>query len=254
MNNGLFCLNEKPTDINTSYQAAIAENPANRHDSHSGRQKRAVARHTKFWAPGRTLRIAFLNGNQAFKDAVKKAADNWLPHVNLKFDFVEGTEGDIRIRSEPGVYWSYIGTNALLETEGPTMLLSPDLRMPGFFAANVMHEFGHALGAEHEHLHPEMNIPWNKQAVYELHGTSEDDDEDSYIRREVDQRYFNLLDASEVNYSPYDPQSIMHYAIHQEWTHGDFKIHLNLVLSEKDKAFMSKAYPYPTAENEQASH
>ena len=37
--------------------------------------------------------------------------------------------------------------------------------------------------------------------------------------------------------------SIMHYPVRQEWTHGDFKIDLNLVISEKDKAFMAKAYP-----------
>ena len=35
--------------------------------------------------------------------------------------------------------------------------------------------------------------------------------------------------------------SIMHYPVRQEWTHGDFKIDLNLVISEKDKAFMAKA-------------
>ena len=244
------CLIKQPTDINASYEAAINENPANCPTSASGRTKRAVARHTKFWAPGRTLRIAFLDGDQTFKDAVKAAASNWLPHINLQFDFVEGVEGDIRIKTDPGTYWSYIGTDALLKTDEPTMGLSPDMRMPGFFAANVMHEFGHLLGAEHEHLHPEVNIPWNKPAVYESHGVAEDADEDDYMRKIVDERYFNLLETSEVNYSPYDPLSIMHYTIRQNWTHGDFQIHLNFVLGEKDKAFMTKAYPFPEESRE----
>lgn len=143
-------------DTQASYETAIKENPENRKTS-SGRMKRAAIKHTNFWAPGRTLRIEFLNGDQSFKDAVKAAASNWLPYVNLKFDFVEGEVGDIRIKSEPGVYWSYIGTNALIETDQnlPTMRLSPDHHLSlEFFIANAMHEFGHVLGAEHEHLHP----------------------------------------------------------------------------------------------------
>ncbi|WJK12469.1 hypothetical protein [Pseudomonas fluorescens] len=215
----------------------------------SSRKKRAAGKPAHFWTPGQTLRIAFLSGDQAFKDAVKAAASNWLPHINLKFDFVEGESGDIRIQCDPGVYWSVIGNNALLfEEPEPTMRLSPDLRFPAFFAANVMHEFGHALGAEHEHLHPESNIPWNKPAVYDAHDVDEDADEDSYARQSVDERYFNLLDASDFDYSPYDPKSIMHYAVRQSWTHGDFKIDLNMVLSEKDKAFMAKIYPYADAQ------
>lgn len=215
----------------------------------SRRKKRAAGKPAHFWTPGQTLRIAFLNGDEAFKEAVKTAASNWLPHINLKFDFVEGDSGDIRIKSEPGIYWSVIGNNALLvEAPDPTMRLSPDLRAPAFFAANVMHEFGHALGAEHEHLHPESNIPWNKPAVYASHGVAEDADEDDYARQSVDERYFNLLDAGSFDYSPYDPKSIMHYPVRQDWTHGDFKIYLNRVLSEKDKAFMAKAYPYPAAQ------
>ncbi|PQP05933.1 MULTISPECIES: hypothetical protein [Pseudomonas] len=245
MNSATTCLTGKPEDNQASYEAAIAENPANCPTSASGRQKRAVAIHTKFWAPGRTLRIAFLNGSQAFKDGVKAAASNWLPHINLKFDFVEGEVGDIRIRTEPGTYWSKIGTDALLVEEGPTMVIADWMLVPKLFAHYVMHEFGHALGAEHEHLHPEANIPWNKPAVYLAHGVPEDADESDFRRKTVDDRYFNLLDTSEVNYSPYDPKSIMHYEIRQAWTHGDFQIFLNLVLSEKDKAFMTKAYPYP---------
>lgn len=93
MNNSPYCVVKKPDDIQASYYVAVAENPANRYTSASGRQKRAVGRHKKFWAPGRTLRIAFLNGDQAFKDGVKAAARNWLPYINLKFDFVAVKSG-----------------------------------------------------------------------------------------------------------------------------------------------------------------
>ncbi|VVM55785.1 hypothetical protein PS662_01040 [Pseudomonas fluorescens] len=248
MTSAVCCHIKKPEDIQASYDIAIAENPANRQTSVTGRKKRAAGKHTYFWAPGRTLRIAFLNGDQSFKDAVKAAVSIWQPYVNLNFEFVGGAEGDIRIKSEAGIYWSYIGTNALTETDQslPTMRLSPDHTLSlKFFNANTLHEFGHVLGAEHEHLHPESTIPWNRQAVYADHGVPEDADEDHDARRMVDERYFNLLDASEVAYSPYDPLSIMHYAVRQDWTEGNFKIDLNFVLSEKDKAFMAAIYPFP---------
>ncbi|KAE9638999.1 hypothetical protein [Pseudomonas sp. PB106] len=243
MNTPNTCTTVKPSDLAASYAAAITENPANSAASSSSRKKRGVARHTKFWAPGRTLRIAFLSGSQAFKDGVKAAASQWLPHINLKFEFVEGVEGDIRIQAGEGQYWSKIGTDALLETDGPTMEIGEWMLQPKVFAHYVMHEFGHALGAEHEHLHPEANIPWNKDAVYKAHWIPDDADEDDLRRKTVEERYFNLLDKSEVNYSAYDPKSIMHYQIYQSWTHGDFEIWLNLDLSEKDKAFMASAYP-----------
>ncbi|MCF4997784.1 hypothetical protein GIW70_18410 [Pseudomonas syringae] len=211
--------------------------------------------HTKFWAPGRTLRIAFLDGTREFKDAVIAAANNWLPHVNLKFDFVEGEVGDIRIQSDMSMYWSYIGTDALLYPEGPTMNLPPQLFHAKYFAANVMHEFGHMLGAEHEQVHPLSSIPWDKKAFYEYHGLSEhpNEEEDGYEtvqkRKRLDAWYLDRLDAGETVHSPYDRRSIMHYEIRQQWTEGDFQIFLNLDLSEQDKAFMAKAYPNVTTEN-----
>ncbi|RLU09674.1 hypothetical protein CS078_12025 [Pseudomonas prosekii] len=237
-------------DLSASYEVAINENPANRVASSGGRGKRAVAKHTRFWTPGRTLHIAFLDGDDDFIQATMEAANNWLPHINLEFLFIEGDQGDIRITQTPGTYWSLIGTDALLRTEGATMGLSPDMRMPGFFAANVMHEFGHALGALHEHQHPEVNIPWDLRALYAAHGADQFADEDHYARTIVDERYLTRVDANEVRYSDYDPKSIMHYAIREDWTEGDFKIDLNLVLSDKDKAFMAAAYPYPAAPDE----
>ncbi|WP_236708345.1 MULTISPECIES: hypothetical protein [unclassified Pseudomonas] len=230
-----------------SYQAAINENSANRGTS-GGRQKRAAIKHRKLWAPGRTLRVRVLAGDAAYKQAIRAAAATWTAFINLNFDFVDEGDAEIRISDDNGDYWSLIGTDALTQDDQSeaTMNLSPDHNLsPKFFMANALHEFGHVLGAEHEHLHPQMTIPWDKQAVYEHFGAEDDDDD--LARSNIDERYFNLLDASEVDNSTYDPKSIMHYAIRQSWTQGDFQIQLNLQLSDKDKAFMAAAYPHPDA-------
>jgi hypothetical protein len=207
----------------------------------------------KFWTPGSTLRIAFLNGTQAFKDATISAASNWLPHINLKFDFVEGEVGDIRILSDEGTFSSYHGTDALLYPEQPSMKLWPHpAHLEQFFAANVMHEFGHMLGAEHEQTNPTANVPWDKPAVYAEYGITADPEEDDHPARMMRERlhewYFDRADPRTSVYSDYDRKSIMHYTINQSWTVGDFENFLNFELSEKDKAFMSQVYPYPTSE------
>lgn len=208
---------------------------------------------SKLWTPGRTLRIAFLNGTQDFKAATISAANNWLPHINLKFEFVEGEVGDIRILSEEGTFSSNIGTDALLSTDEPTMRLWPHPPSHArYFAANVMHEFGHMLGAEHEQTNPTANIPWNKSAIYAAHGITDNPEDDDYqasvTRKRLHQWYLDRAAPDASIYSEYDRKSIMHYVIHQSWTEGDFQIYLNLDLSEKDKAFMAKAYPYPDNE------
>ncbi|MHC8393131.1 zinc metalloprotease [Pseudomonas sp. LB3P93] len=208
---------------------------------------------SKFWTPGRTLRIAFLNGTEEFKTATIAAANNWLPHINLNFEFVEGKEGDIRILSEEGTFSSTVGTDALLSTVEPTMRLWPhDPIHARYFAANVMHEFGHMLGAEHEQTNPTANIPWNTSAIYAGHGITDTPEADDYqakvTRERLHQWYLDRADPDASIYSEYDRKSIMHYKIYQDWTEGDFQIFLNLDLSEKDKAFMAKAYPYPDNE------
>ena len=205
---------------------------------------------SKLWTPGRILRIAFLNGTQEFKDATIAAASNWLPHINLKFDFVEGVEGDIRILSNDGVFSSNIGTDALLNTHTATMQLWPHPAIHArYFAANVMHEFGHMLGAEHEQIHPAAAIPWNVPAIYERHGITDNPDEDNYEanrkRQWLHREYLDRAAAEDSICSDYDRKSIMHYVIYQSWTTGDFQNFLNLEHSEKDKAFMAKAYPCP---------
>ncbi len=102
-------LNEQPCKIigplneQDSYETAINENPSNAPTaSPGGRNKRGVAIHSKFWASHRTLKIAFLNPpSSTHREAAIKAIKVWQPSINLKLDFVNGTEGDIRITMEP---------------------------------------------------------------------------------------------------------------------------------------------------------
>ncbi|CAI8913690.1 M12 family metallopeptidase [Pseudomonas sp. IT-P4] len=239
-------LNEQPCKIigplneQDSYETAINENPSNAPTaSPGGRNKRGVAIHSKFWASHRTLKIAFLNPpSSAHREAAIKAIKVWQPSINLKLDFVNGTEGDIRITMEPPLNYSAIGTDAMLR--GPdenTMNIGTDPEHPGF-EATVLHEFGHALGMQHEHQHPKADIPWNKPAVYDFYLSAY-----QWSKEEVDHNLFKLLEDKLTRTTVYDPTSIMHYPISNELTTGDWSVQKNTILSQNDRRLMRKIYP-----------
>lgn len=195
----------------------------------------------KKWLPGRTLKIAFLGEvNPTVKQKIVNYAKYWLDFVNLKFDFVEGSNGDIRISTTPGGSWSYLGTDAkLISADKPTMnygwLLAetPDKE----YSRVVLHEFGHALGAIHEHQHPGAGIPWDRPRVYEYYARQ------GWSKDQVDNNIFKKYGSDQLNTSNYDKASIMHYAVPNELTTGDWEIGWNTALSESDKEFMMSQYP-----------
>jgi hypothetical protein len=102
----------------------------------------------------------------------------------------------------------------------------------------VLHEFGHALGAIHEHQHPEAGIPWDREKVYEYYARTQ-----NWSRTDVDNNIFAKYDRDQLNMSAYDKNSIMHYSVTEELTVGDWSIGFNRILSPRDKDFMRIVYP-----------
>ncbi len=227
-------------DPRASYEAALRENPDNlQNSSTGGRQKRGVATHSKFWASHRTLKIAFINPpSHAHRNAVINAIKQWQHSINLTLEFVDDATGDIRITMEAPANYSAIGTDATLrQPHQNTMNVGTDLMHPQF-EATVMHEFGHALGMEHEHQHPHADIPWDKPKVYDvyLHNFN-------WSKEQVDHNFFSTLDAINTRTTPYDKLSIMHYKIPNEFTTGDWSVENNSTISQKDRRLMRKVYP-----------
>jgi hypothetical protein len=230
-------------DTQASYEAAIKENPDNRNTDFTGnRQKRGVATHSKFWASHRTLKIAFLEPpSHAHRQAAIAAIKQWQPSINLTLEFADDASGDIRISMEAPLNYSAIGTDATLRGPGEnTMNIGTDLTHPGFESA-VLHEFGHALGMEHEHQHPKADIPWNKPFVYNYYLTRYNWSED-----EVDHNLFKTLETTATRTTPYDKTSIMHYPIPAELTIGDWAVDKNTAISQNDRRLMRRIYPKQT--------
>lgn len=243
------------TDVllaNTLYR--LREKLHTRPAASSIRKKRSLDVHSPFWQPGQTLRISFTGTPDPWlKTAVLQTASLWLEHAYLQFELVDDNDdrAEIRIRTDvtEDVNYSLLGRYSQLVTDA-SMALGVSLSDP-LFDQIVLHEFGHALGMEHEHQHPHAYIPWNLDALREAlaqalsQETNDPQELLAAIETELNIQYLPLAEDDVQPMLPYDLESIMHYPIRQAHTWGNWEVGQNTKLSQKDKRFMRLVYPAP---------
>jgi serralysin len=202
----------------------------------------------KEWPTGAELAIGFLGGSEELRAKIKEAALEWTRYANIQFRFLEDqhlNKAVIRIGFTRGIgSWSYHGTEALLVrgTE-PTMNFGwLDERTSNLELRRVvLHEFGHALGAAHEHQLPQgKSIPWNRPAVYAWYKLKQ-----NWEKPQVDAQVFELFSREMVykDDEDIDPNSIMMYPIPAELTIGGYQVGWNNELSATDKQVIRRVYP-----------
>ncbi len=237
---------------------AIDENPANAPKHIARKRLPGVTSHPlkmalqtgKRWLPGRTLRIRFMDGSKKQKAKVRTHAEQWLEFANLKFAWV--TTGTAEIRISFGFdsgSWSAVGTDALsayFPKKEPTMNFGwvTDDSDEADDRAVVLHEFGHALAAIHEHQIPEGGIVWNEKVVIEYFKGAPNYWSEADTRYNVLQKY----DGSQLNSTKFDPRGIMLYAFPPEFIKAPASLRdrgtmENTRLSARDKSFIRKMYP-----------
>ena len=192
----------------------------------------------KRWPNGSTLRIRFLEGSPEQRDSVKQFATSWTKHGNLKLQFDDALDAEIRITFRDDGAWSYIGTDCLsIPRDQATM------NYGWLDEGVVLHEFGHALGLIHEHQNPVGGIQWNRPQVYrDLSGSP-----NFWDTATIDHNMFAAYDRDLINGTALDKQSIMLYTIPARWTTNGFSSEPNEVLSETDTQFIGSinVYPFP---------
>ena len=197
----------------------------------------------KKWAPGRKLKVRLDGGTDRLRERVAHYAGLWSQHANIGFEFVTSGQAEIRVAFVIGDgSWSYIGTDALLiKPDKPTMNYGwlTDTTSEEELRRVIVHEFGHAIGAIHEHQHPAGGIPWDEEAVYAYYART-----NGWDRKTVENNIFAKYKAEQLNASEYDPESIMHYAVPAALlTDPSRAVGWNTDLSDRDKSFIATAYP-----------
>lgn len=205
----------------------------------SGGRTRAIVVIGKLWMNGSTLRVRFMGGTAGQQAQVREQAAWWTAHANLRFDFNNAPDAEIRVAFDPTKgAWSYVGTDCRgIPMDQPTMNL-------GFMdGGTVAHEFGHAIGLMHEHQNPAGGIQWNEAAVIRDLSGPPNNWSVATIRHNV----LNKYSVDQVNGTAFDPDSVMLYFFPDEWVLSGVGTRANPVLSATDKAFIGSARAYPKA-------
>ncbi|MFI0607107.1 MAG: hypothetical protein ACH37Z_04330 [Anaerolineae bacterium] len=232
-------------------RVAIAENPRNAPTTrgvpgHGANPGRLALQTAKLWKPGRTVGVAFLDGSPLQRRKVAEIAAIWSKYANITFKFDAGAKAEIRVsfQADPGS-WSALGTDCLVAAwfpaDQPSMNFGwlRDDTDDAEWSRVVLHEFGHALGAIHEHQNPLGGIAWNVDAVYKAFSGPPN----NWSKADIDFNILQTYSLDQLNATRFDPNSIMLYGFPAEFIQGGTATHNNNELSAADKRMMRRFYP-----------
>ncbi len=252
-----FCMNAYPDEIQARIELRDRFKRALLRGNDSSLTLHSVVSLTRRWLPSQTVKVAFNPGDAELHGKIARVASEWAKHANVVLDFgySEDTRtyrtwsdndtqfaADIRVNFyEPG-YWSLVGTDSsnpsVIKPSEPSLSLSAfHIELPADWESVVLHEFGHALGFEHEHQHPfegcDSEFRWSDdlgyvptkdqygQFVVDANGrrpglyTVLAGPPNNWTKAKVDHNLRQLDQSHAYLVTEFDPNSIMKYAFPQ---------------------------------------
>lgn len=240
------------------YQAAL-----NKLDD--SEQSKGIYRNSTLWGANYPkIRVCFMDGSQALREVVANVAKEWQAEDNsIRLDFGKpgkrrtcqpenGKEMQIRVSFSQDGYWSQLGQNAVVFVDqkeatlnlGGFMNVTPD-QLSDYEVGTIRHEFGHALGIEHEHQNPKggCDNEYNWKLIYSyLEGPP-----NNWTKETID---WNLRQASgeDLQLTKFDKNSVMLYQFPPDFYKKGAKSKCfvpdpNSQISAGDRALVATMYP-----------
>jgi len=244
---------------------------------------------SKTWKPGEVVTVAFNGGSTGLRQQIVNAAKAWTEAANVSLDFGSTSgpgafrewsasdndyKAEVRISFDSEGYWSLVGRESTDKavakpSEASMNFEGFDKGLPVDWEATVLHEFGHALGFDHEHQIPQsacqIDFRWEDDPGYvptkDMDGQFAPDDHDrnpglytllggppnNWSRDKVDFNLKELAFTKDTRLTAFDRLSIMKYYF-DSWMfkNGDRSACYgpeNLTLSDNDKKAASEVYP-----------
>jgi hypothetical protein len=228
-------------------------------------QSKGIFRNSSLWGANYPkIRVCFMDGSQALREVVANVAKEWMAEDNsIKLDFGKpgkrrtcqpetGKEMQIRVSFSQEGYWSQVGQNSVVFAKqeepslnlGEFMNVTPD-QLSDYEIGTIRHEFGHALGIEHEHQNPKggCDNEYNWDLIYQyLQGPP-----NNWPKEQID---WNLRQASgdDLQLTKFDKDSVMLYQFPAEFYKKGakskcFSPQPNSQISAGDRALAAKMYP-----------
>lgn len=195
-----------------------------------------------FWPQRAQLRVLFMDGSASQQRRAWYRFQKIDELINLTFVRVPTGPAEIRVSFDPGDgHWSYVGRDNLgIPQHRATMNLALGA-WDGSTEWNrvALHEVLHAAGFQHEHQHPQSDIPWNVPVVLRDYAMTQG-------WSEAETRYQVIDRSSERNFigSAPNSKSIMMYPIAKEHVlDKKFAVGWNRKLSPVDIETLKKIYP-----------
>lgn len=249
----------------------------------------AVVSRSRLWAPTHIITVAFNGGSPALRQQIVSAVKAWTDVANIALDFGQSSANgtfrewsrndgvytaDLRISFDQEGYWSAVGRDSIDPSITKPNEASMNFQgfpsdLPDDWQAVVLHEFGHALGFEHEHQSPEspcdQEFRWDDDPGYtrttDIYGqfvpdrtgkrpgiyTLLEGPPNKWSKDQIDFNLKKLPYSADYITSQFDRLSIMKYFF-EDWmfksgSQSQCYSKENLSLSSGDRIMVSSVYP-----------
>lgn len=189
------------------------------------------------------VKVRFLDGTPRQQLAAWKrftAIDQLAPGLEVA-KAVGNEPSHIRVSFQCRGHWSYLGKQARSRPGEVTLNVELDhMDSSQEWDRVALHEFMHALGIEHEQQHPNHEIPWDEQKVYDHFLRSQ-----GWGKEMVDRQVLRRGTPEDMLTSGFDSGSLMMYPIPAHLTKNGYSVGWNRQLSALDIVLIQSMFPPP---------